>query len=357
MFTLPAKFNRLKGAVLLLFISLFSFASSTAQAQALTIGSVQACAAGEVLVPVTGTGLSNIGSLTIFITFDSTSLVYGSVENIDSQLKDALVYAFNHNPFQLAIVWSGIVPANLDQKKLFDIRFTLTGSVSAVTFKTNCEVSDINLNILAVTYNNGNIVSGSPQIVLQPHDTLVKPWGNTEFKTIATNAISYLWKESIDNGQTWSGLVDNNIFQGTHTSTLMVKKVPPSYNNFRYSCSLSAEICPVSTTEAILRVDSILSVPGVNGISNIGLQVRPNPFSDVTFIDYTLVDGGMVYLEILDIYGNVTARPLTEAQLKGFHSIRFDASELSMGLYFCKLIVRNEVSTYSTCRKVIKQNN
>ena len=357
MVTLPATVNRLKRAAFLLFLSILALASTTAQAQSLTIGTVQACAAGEVLAPVIGGNLVNIGSFTLFITFDSTSLVYKSIENIDPQLNE-INYALNTNPFQVAVVWSGVIPANFNQKKLFDLHFTFTGTASPVTFKPNCEVANINLVILPVTYVNGSVSSGLPEITLQPNDTAVKPWGTADFKTNATNVTSFNWKESRDNGLTWSGLADNDIYKGSLTSHLLVQQVPPSYNRFRYSCTLNASVCPVSTQGAILGVDSIAAVPGQAVTSDLTVQIIPNPVNDFAYIKYTLSEQGTVSIEVMNLTGKSVAGFLMENQGKGSHSIRFDASGLPPGLYFCRLLVNNGPSGHSgACRKIIKMNN
>lgn len=271
MITLPAPANILKRSALMLFISLLAVASKTAQAQTLTIDSVRACSAPEVLVSVAGTNLSNIGSFTLFITFDSTHLIYKSLENIDPQIKDAITYTLNHTPFQLAIVWSGVNPVNFNGKKLFDIKFTFPGTTTLVNFKSNCEVTNVNLQIIPVTYSNGSVTSGLPIINLQPSDTVVKPLGTAQFRTTAYNVISYQWKISKDNGQTWSDLSENDIYQGTTTNELVVQQVPLSYNSFRYSCSLNEAFCPATTDEAILRVDTLASVAEIAGNTNFTL--------------------------------------------------------------------------------------
>ena len=107
--TLPTSVKVMKRAAILLFFSLLFGVAPTAKAQTLTIGSVKASAAPEVVLPVTGANLVSIGSITLFITFDSTLISYLSIENIDPQL-NGLYYSLNTSPFQLAIVWSSVNP-------------------------------------------------------------------------------------------------------------------------------------------------------------------------------------------------------------------------------------------------------
>lgn len=354
--TLPTSFKTMNRAASVLFLSLFFGVATTAQAQTLTIGSVQTCAAPEVLVPITGADLVSIGSITLFITFDSTRLTYRSFENIDPQL-NGIIYSLNTTPFQLAIVWSNVVPVEFLQKKLFDIRFAFNGEETPLIFNANCEISNSQLQILPVNYLNGSAASGIPQITLQPKDTVVNSWALATFLTNATNALTYLWKESTDNGLTWSDLGDNAIYQGSHTNRLTLAYAPPSYNKNRYMCSLNTQNCTTATLQATLTIDTLASVTGYAALNDFLLQNKPNPVNGFTIIEYTLPGDGNVSLEIFDMYSNIIARPVNETQGKGSHKIRFEATGLTSGLYFYRLNFKNENSGFTASRKMIKLNN
>ena len=355
MFTLPASFNAMKRTTFVVVLSCLFVASLTAQAQTLTLGSVQACAAPEVLVPVTGANLPDVGSLTLFITFDSTRLTYQSIDNIDTQL-GGIVYSLNTTPFQLAIVWSKITPAQFMQKKLFDIRFSFKGEMAPVTFKSSCEVTNSQLQILTVSFLNGSVASGLPQITRQPKDTMVRPWALANFSTLAGNVQGYLWKVSSDNGLTWSSLSDNQIYAGTQSSQLTLKYVPPAFNKYRYLCSLNNQGCNTVTGQVTLSVDSVASVRDLAGANDLLLQNRPNPVTSLTNIEYTLPENGSVIIEIMDLCGRIIANPVREPQSTGIHSICFDATRLQPGLYFYNLRFRNENINYITSGKLIKSS-
>ena len=271
MHTLPSSVKAMKRAVIVLFFSMIFGVATTAQAQTLTIGSVEVCAAPEVLIPFTGSDLTNIGSITLFVSYDSNHLTYKSIENIDQQLS-GIIYSLNTNPLQLAFVWSNINPAEFLQKKLFDIRFTYHGGESPVTFNANCEISNNQLQILPVNYISGSVDSAIPQITLQPKDTTVNSWGLASFITQATHASDYLWKVSSDSGQTWSVLGDDNIYQGTHTSHLTLAYTPPSFNENRYMCTLNEQNCTASTLQAMLIVDTLSSVYGTADANDLLLK-------------------------------------------------------------------------------------
>ncbi len=66
-------------------------------------------------------------------------------------------------------------------------------------------------------------------------------------------------------------------------------------------------------------------------------QNYPNPFNPVTRIRYHLPSVSPVVLRIFDTIGREIAMLVNERQAAGDHVIKFDASSLSSGLYYCTL--------------------
>ena len=73
-------------------------------------------------------------------------------------------------------------------------------------------------------------------------------------------------------------------------------------------------------------------------------QNYPNPFNPTTTIKYNLKDEVNVVLNVYNIIGEKVASLVNEKQSAGSYSINFDASNLSSGTYFYKLIAGNFVS-------------
>jgi len=63
-------------------------------------------------------------------------------------------------------------------------------------------------------------------------------------------------------------------------------------------------------------------------------QNYPNPFNPVTKIDYTLPLNSNVKIIVYDITGKVVNTLVNEAKTAGFHTVVFNASNLSSGVYF-----------------------
>ncbi len=67
----------------------------------------------------------------------------------------------------------------------------------------------------------------------------------------------------------------------------------------------------------------------------------PNPFNPTTTIRYDLPKAGVVRLAVFDVLGRQVAELINAQQAAGFHTITFNASGLSSGVYFYRLKANN----------------
>jgi len=74
-------------------------------------------------------------------------------------------------------------------------------------------------------------------------------------------------------------------------------------------------------------------------------QNYPNPFNPTTTITYHLPQISHVNLTVFDLLGNEITQIINEIQSSGFHSVKFDATNLSSGIYFCRLHAENFLSS------------
>ena len=71
---------------------------------------------------------------------------------------------------------------------------------------------------------------------------------------------------------------------------------------------------------------------------NFGIrQIYPNPFNPITAIDYGLTQNSDVQISIYDINGRLITTLIHEFQIAGYHSITWDASSYSSGIYFLNM--------------------
>jgi exopolysaccharide biosynthesis protein len=66
-------------------------------------------------------------------------------------------------------------------------------------------------------------------------------------------------------------------------------------------------------------------------------QNYPNPFNPSTVIQFSMPEAGMVSVTVYDLLGRVVAQPLNEQRSAGTHTLNFDASHLSSGMYIYRL--------------------
>lgn len=74
-------------------------------------------------------------------------------------------------------------------------------------------------------------------------------------------------------------------------------------------------------------------------------QNYPNPFNPSTTISYQIAKQGLVSLVVYNVLGKEVATLVNEVKSRGKYEIKFDASNLSSGIYFYKLTADGFTST------------
>lgn len=74
-------------------------------------------------------------------------------------------------------------------------------------------------------------------------------------------------------------------------------------------------------------------------------QNYPNPFNPVTSISYTIPVSGFVSLKVFNVLGREVGTVVSGMKSAGTHTVSFNASSLSSGVYFYKLTAGNFTST------------
>jgi hypothetical protein len=123
----------------------------------------------------------------------------------------------------------------------------------------------------------------------------------------------YLSKSGYDGDATWRGMIfECNIFNRVLTSD---------------------EILFLFQKGATAVENPIANLPQGFGL----LQNYPNPFNPTTTISFNLLKPSKVKLTVYDMLGNQVAELLNEVKEAGQSSVQFDGSNLSSGLYLCKM--------------------
>ncbi len=88
-------------------------------------------------------------------------------------------------------------------------------------------------------------------------------------------------------------------------------------------------------------------IPGDKKIDAKLSQNYPNPFNPSTMINYSIGDNSTVSIKIYDMTGREVRTLVNSYQAPGSYSVKFDASNLSSGIYFYVLRVNtgnNEIT-------------
>ena len=92
---------------------------------------------------------------------------------------------------------------------------------------------------------------------------------------------------------------------------------------------------------AIISQSTISSLPSEFSLS----QNYPNPFNPVTTINYTLAKTSDISIKVYSLTGKLVETIYTGSKPAGEYSITWDASHLSSGVYFYKLVSGSNVMT------------
>ncbi len=210
------------------------------------------------------------------------------------------------------------------------------------------------------TLNYSNF-SGSTLFVVHPALTIGQGgviyavWPDSRERHFGSNIDSckmniYLTR-STDGGATWS---PNMKLSG-------VSNYPRTSNWYvNIASKTGAGTDSVVVTWAMLRNIAI-----INGISQIGTEIPkgyileqnyPNPFNPVTNIRFSIPKAGVVKLAVYDITGREVESLISGKLNAGIYNADLDASSLSSGVYFYRLIVRQAGSStdgYTDTKKMI----
>jgi len=81
------------------------------------------------------------------------------------------------------------------------------------------------------------------------------------------------------------------------------------------------------------------------------IKLFPNPFSTFATLEYYLFETKNVSISIVDVVGRIIKIIPTENLQAGINKITIDLSEMSSGIYFCKLVSNDKLQTVKLTKK------
>jgi hypothetical protein len=181
---------------------------------------------------------------------------------------------------------------------------------------------------------------------------LIVPPFNSGANPQASNSVVLKWTDKSYNATGFAierktNLDDNfkeiaRVLKGksSYTDTVMPSASSVIYRAFAYNDSTVSDY----SNEAAIKIDNI----DVKGSMNNGFKLYqnyPNPFNPITLIKYSLATRSNTELIIYNITGQKIASLVNGMKFAGEHSVIFNASDFSSGIYFYTLKEGNFLQT------------
>lgn len=181
-------------------------------------------------------------------------------------------------------------------------------------------------------------------------------------QTIITNASYYLNDVGfMDSANGWVA-ADNGVFQTIDGGSTWTK-VTLSANTAYKKISILRDdkiVFAFGTDASLLKLDLTTDVdePSENLPQKFNLyQNYPNPFNPMTIINYQLPYDNYVTIKVYNILGEEVATLVYGMQDAGYKSVEYDASSLSSGVYFYRMLARpadgGQAESYTNVMKFI----
>ncbi len=196
---------------------------------------------------------------------------------------------------------------------------------------------------------NNTFVPQPPLLYSPPsgqHNAPLTP-GFTWFST--PGASSYRIQCSLDNSFDTSDVIFDYVTSDTTAVISDSLEINTDYL-WRVSCSNQFGWSLWSTTFWFKTLDpTAVKIDQEKEFSYELMQNYPNPFNPTTSIRYEIRNEGMVQLKVYDILGKEVETLVNGRQPAGTHSVQFNGSKLSSGIYFYQL----KAGSFTQTRKLL----
>ncbi len=363
----------------------------------------------QVDVNFSGTTPWDIGSVTLHISYDNTSLNFVGVS------MSGMVANANNGIIDIA--WSNTSSAAFSG---FTLYFNYIGGTSDLSFTGFNQISDLFGNVLPVCFDDGNVTQPTATVKVGLTDVPVSVGAGTVNVPLYVSCISSNCSDIVNAATIYvdydvakltyigiesnlAGVIANQepisktiiiswVSQGANllpidniskyvrlkfakgwwgNSTMHAHVGFTSYNSNASSLAdanggtvlatwTEGDIYLLSgTSNSYSNEINSAQFSGVNTISqaeNNSINVYPNPFSNNTEIDYSLVDAGKVKLSVYNSLGQRVVVLVDESKDAGSYKFNYNTSDLAVGVYSCEIMVNGLKANYRKIIKLVKAN-
>jgi hypothetical protein len=196
------------------------------------------------------------------------------------------------------------------------------------------------------------VIDIAPSIDLQPvtPDSVNAGSGTAHFSVAASGSdLSYQWQEFTGD---WANLEEDEIYSGVYTTLLTITNPSIYMNGNKYRCIVSGSCGPPAISDGDATLWVVLSTgfeewnsAESDGNQSLKFNSFPNPFSDQITFAYTTPSRGTIHITISDLYGAKVAYMNDHIESRGYHTLFFNANQLTPGIYIASITFNNETMT------------
>ena len=141
----------------------------------------------------------------------------------------------------------------------------------------------------------------------------------------------------VTSGWEWKKFNDYILTGGDHTITIAFREDGAKLDKI---CISNSVVAPIGLGEEAVNICDPMGMENPTEIpDSYGMEQNyPNPFNPTTSINYFIPEKSKVTLDILDITGRSVATLINNVENMGEHTITFDGSGLSSGIYFYRIV-------------------
>ena len=306
----------------------------------------------SILIPVelTTDGTEGIEGISFTVSFDTLALEYTGIVKTNA-ISDSLATVANNIGEEILVSLSSIHPVSESGTLIF-LEFTpkVVGDseLSILKFRINendTQFPTTETSTVRVFGLDGN----QPPFVVDVPDTVIIFTGDTLRLVIDDSFVADAEDQLSDLSITADIdplvlLPDFNYDSGSNLLTV----APVSFVGFA-TLSLTIE----DSNGGVLNLSIVLDIR--LGVSNEELsgqakefrleQNYPNPFNPSTNISYVIPEATQVTVEVFNLLGERVAELVNKLQASGEHSVRFDATGLTSGIYIYRINAGSFIST------------
>lgn len=212
------------------------------------------CPGNNFPVSLEARNLNSIGAITLFISADSACMQFDTLTNIHPSFANLKVNDFFiEGKNTIVISWYNIYGVTIDSLNLAQLNFYYKSGNAEISFEATCEITNTALQTIATIYENLEVLPAI-SVIEEPESSSVFFPESSAFMLSVEGATNYQWQESLDVGNSFFDLPNNDTYSGVSTDSLQILKTTQDMDQRMYRCKLTGNGCTTYSSKVLLTV-------------------------------------------------------------------------------------------------------